>query len=165
MPQRHASKRSRHNLKRTDSAVLGYLERMARRNRSSICTCSIPKIAGACDISTRQVQISVGRLIAAHLVERMGYDLSNPEMGKRGTIYKVLTVESPEGAGLSTLEIAQVMTQLVNISSALHGCINQLALVLNTRSGPSGKLAVLLRRLDEGVAELAGLRNEKLKRD
>lgn len=164
MPRRHAGDQGRYSLKRTDRAVLRYLERMARRNYSSTCTSSIPKIARACEISTRQVQISVGRLIAARLVERMGYDLSNPEVGRRGTIYKVLTVDSLEKGGLSKHEVIQVMTQLVKVSSALHGCIDQLALLLNTRAGPSRKMAALRRRLDEGAAELAGLRNEKSKR-
>ena len=87
MTRGHAGNQSRRSLKRTDRAVLKYLERMARRNHRSTCTSSLPKIAAACDISTRQVQISVGRLITARLVERVGYDLKNPVRGKRGTIY------------------------------------------------------------------------------
>lgn len=164
MPRRHAGNQSRHSLKRTDRAVLRYLERMARRNHSSTCTSSIPRIAGACDISTRQVQISVGRLVAARLVDRVGYDLNNPEKGRRGTIYNVLTVESPEEGGPTIREATQIMTQLINASSALHGCIGQLALALNAWSGPNGKMEALLRRLDKDVTELAGITHEKLKR-
>jgi hypothetical protein len=49
-----------------------------------------PKIAIACKISKRQVQISTKRLIEAGLLERVGYDFGNPDRTKRGTIYRLL---------------------------------------------------------------------------
>lgn len=75
-------------LKRTDHAVLLYLEKLAKGNDT--CTASIPKIASACNISQRQVQISAGRLIALGLIRRVGYDFGNPDQAKRGTVYKIL---------------------------------------------------------------------------
>jgi DNA-binding Lrp family transcriptional regulator len=75
-------------LKRTDQAVLMYLEELAKDNDT--CTASIPKIARTCNISQRQVQISTGRLIALGLIRRVGYDFGNPDQAKRGTVYKIL---------------------------------------------------------------------------
>jgi predicted transcriptional regulator len=75
-------------LKLTDQAVLIYLEELAKDNDT--CTASIPKIASACNISQRQVQISAGRLITLGLIKRVGYDFGNPDQSKRGTVYKIL---------------------------------------------------------------------------
>jgi hypothetical protein len=78
------------NLKPSDKAVLKYLNNLILSNDRETCTASIPKIANMCDLSERQVQISTKRLISAGLLERIGYDFSNPVREKRGTIYKVL---------------------------------------------------------------------------
>lgn len=78
------------SLKRTDKAVLKYLVEVTRAGDGETCTASIPKIASACKISKRQVQISTKRLIGARLIERVGYDFGNPDRTKRGTIYKLL---------------------------------------------------------------------------
>ncbi|MDX6692672.1 MAG: Helix-turn-helix domain [Blastocatellia bacterium] len=78
------------NLKPSDKAVLKYLNNLILNNDGETCTASIPKIASMCDLSERQVQISTKRLIGAGLLERIGYDFSNPVREKRGTIYKVL---------------------------------------------------------------------------
>lgn len=164
MTRRHAGTQSPPDLKRTDKAVLRYLERIARRNRSSLCKSSLPKIAAACDISARQVQISVGRLIAVRLVERVGYDLRHPDKGERGTIYKVLTAEIPGADSLSKREVMRVMRLLVDVCSALHDCIGRLAPLLNPGSCTGKRTAELLRRLDGHVAELAGMGDEKSKR-
>ncbi|HEX8096515.1 MAG TPA: hypothetical protein VF507_00705 [Pyrinomonadaceae bacterium] len=75
-------------LKRSDRDVIDYLKRL-QGSRGS-CKASIPGIAGACNISERQVQISTQRLIEAEMLERLGYDLGNPNRAERGTIYKVL---------------------------------------------------------------------------
>jgi DNA-binding Lrp family transcriptional regulator len=80
-------------LKSTDQNVLEYLNELILNNDRENCTVSIPKIASACNISERQVQISTRRLIDAGLIKRIGYDLSNPDRSKRGTIYKVLLCE------------------------------------------------------------------------
>ena len=81
------------NLKPSDRVVLKYLDKLTLDSDGETCTVSIPKIASACDISERQVQISTKRLINAGLLQRIGYDFSNPDREKRGTIYKVLASE------------------------------------------------------------------------
>lgn len=79
----------RAGLKSSDRAVLEYLREMAHSASGDMCTASIPNIAVGSGVSERQVQISSKRLIGAGLVRRMGYDFSNPDLTKRGTIYKV----------------------------------------------------------------------------
>jgi hypothetical protein len=78
------------SLTQSDIAVLNYLDKLTSGGRRTVCTASIPRMSDACGISERQVQISVKRLIDAELVERLGYDVSNPDRAKRGTVYKVL---------------------------------------------------------------------------
>ena len=77
-------------LTESDLIVLEYLDRLMRKSGGEACTASIPKIAVACGISERQVQISTTRLIGARLLKRLGYDFGNPDKTKRGSIYKVL---------------------------------------------------------------------------
>lgn len=79
------------DLRLTDQTVLEYLDELTMNSNGETCTASIPKIASACNISERQVQISTKRLIDAGLIKRIGYDFSNPDRVKRGTVYKVLT--------------------------------------------------------------------------
>jgi hypothetical protein len=76
-------------LRYSDKAVFKYLCELIEGGDGNICTASIPKIAIACDISERQVQISAGRLIKARLIKRVGYVFSNPDRSRRGTIYKL----------------------------------------------------------------------------
>lgn len=78
------------SLTESDIAVLRYLNKLMRNSGGEACTASIPKIALACTISERQVQISTSRLIEAKLLARVGYDFGNPDKTKRGSIYKVL---------------------------------------------------------------------------
>ena len=77
-------------LRSTDQNVLEYLNKLALNSDGETCTTSIPKVASACNISERQVQISTRRLIDAGLIERVRYDFSNPDRSKRGTTYKML---------------------------------------------------------------------------
>jgi DNA-binding Lrp family transcriptional regulator len=74
----------------SDLAVLKYLDKLAREKDGEACTASIPRIASACGISERQVQICTTRLIEAKLLKRVGYDFGNPNKAKRGSIYKIL---------------------------------------------------------------------------
>lgn len=87
----HSNEYCQISLKRTDKAVLKYISEVTQATGRETCTVSIPKIACACKISKRQVQISTKRLIEAKLIERVGYDFSNPARTQRGTIYKLLT--------------------------------------------------------------------------
>lgn len=82
------------SLKTTDRAVLKHLQKLARAGDENTCTVSIPKISSACGISQRQVQISTNRLIKGGLLRREGYDFSNPDRTKRGTVYKLLSPDS-----------------------------------------------------------------------
>lgn len=77
-------------LHRSDRAVLSYLDMLRRRGDGETCTASFPNIARACDISERQAQYCIKRLIAAELVTRTCYDFGNRDRSKRGTIYKLL---------------------------------------------------------------------------
>jgi DNA-binding Lrp family transcriptional regulator len=77
-------------LTQSDLAVLNYLDELALEGAGDACAASIPKMADACGISERQVQISAKRLIDAELIKRVGYDFSNPDRSKRGTVYRVL---------------------------------------------------------------------------
>lgn len=98
-------------LKRTDKAVLTYLKELAQLSDTETCFTSNPKIASACDISTRQVQISIQRLIAAGYINRVGYDFINPDRAKRGTTYKTLT--SPTDIQRPTKEKAKAIRFLI----------------------------------------------------
>lgn len=75
-------------LRPSDQATWKYLDELTRS--TDTCTASIRKIALACNISERQVQISIGRLIDSGLLKRVGYDFGNPDRAKRGTVYKVI---------------------------------------------------------------------------
>lgn len=75
-------------LKRSDLAVWTYLDDLTQGGDT--CTASIPKIAGVCKISERQVQISVGRLINSGVIKRIGYDFGNSVREKRGTVFKII---------------------------------------------------------------------------
>lgn len=77
-------------LTQSDLSILNYLDKLAREGGGDACTASIPKMADACGISKRQVQISAKKLIDADLIKRVGYDFSNPDRSKRGTVYRVL---------------------------------------------------------------------------
>lgn len=77
-------------LTESDLTVLSYLNKLMKNSGGEACTASIPKIALACAISERQVQISTTRLIKSKLLSRVGYDFGNPDKTKRGSIYKVL---------------------------------------------------------------------------
>jgi hypothetical protein len=96
------------SLTSSDRLVLTYLNEQALAANSEYCTASIPRIARACNISPRQVQISTGRLIGAGLLKRVGYDFSNSDRTRRGTVYKVITNEC--GAATETNSTEQKKT-------------------------------------------------------
>jgi|ERR1051326_2743738 hypothetical protein len=81
-------------LTESDLIVLSYLNKLMKNSGGEACTASIPKIAIACAISERQVQISTARLSKSKLLRRVGYDFGNPDKTKRGSIYKVLLCET-----------------------------------------------------------------------
>lgn len=75
-------------LKQSDQAIWRHFKELSQEG--DVCRASIPKIARACRLSQRQVQISVGRLIEAGLIKRVAYDFGNADRAKRGSIYKLL---------------------------------------------------------------------------
>lgn len=99
-----AGDRSLASLKTTDKAVLKHLQTLARSDNENTCTVSIPKLADACGISQRQVQISANRLIKVGLLRRKGYDFSNPDRTKRGTVYKLLSPKSKDNQEVSQVD-------------------------------------------------------------
>lgn len=108
-PEARSCRNKNTSLKHTDVAVLKYLDELIRVGGEETCTISIPKIADACDISERQVQICTGRLIKAGLIERIGYDLSNTDRTKRGTIYRRLpSVDKSQASSLGVTQKSSV---------------------------------------------------------
>lgn len=87
-PRKGAPDKAFTSVKRSDLSVWRYLANIAQAGDT--CTASIPSIAGACNISQRQVQISLGRLINSGVIKRIGYDLGNPDRAKRGTVFRIL---------------------------------------------------------------------------
>lgn len=77
-------------LTQSDLSVLNYLNKLVQEGGGDACTASIPRMADACGISERQVQISAKKLMGAELIKRVGYDFSNSDRSKRGTVYRVL---------------------------------------------------------------------------
>lgn len=72
-----------------DQAVLMRLYRLSRGHHKDTCTVGYGTLAKACNISTRQAQISVERLIGLGLIKRMNIDQSAPVRQQRGSVYKV----------------------------------------------------------------------------
>jgi DNA-binding Lrp family transcriptional regulator len=138
----------------SDQAVLEYLNELTRRGGVETCTASIPEIAGACSISVRQVQISTKRLIEAGLLERIGYDLSNADRTKRGTIYKVVTRQISTRAGQSQDAASRLIILLIDACSVLHGFIKQFATMNGLRTSQMKDEATLLKRIQKDMAEL-----------
>jgi DNA-binding Lrp family transcriptional regulator len=96
------------------------LKELAQLNGNCTCLTSIPKIANACDISNRQVQISTRRLIEAAYIERVGYDFVNANRAMRGTTYKILTPELDTQQ--STKEKWGVMASSIPVPAFLRFC-------------------------------------------
>jgi hypothetical protein len=77
-------------LKRTDRRVFESLLKLTRGRRDKTCVVDRTEMSGLADVSERAVWNSYERLIEAGLIERLGYDYSNPDVTKRGTKIKVL---------------------------------------------------------------------------
>lgn len=154
MLQRHTGSLSRPTLKRTDRAVLKYLERMARGNDGSTCTASIRKIAASCEISERQVQISTGRLIRAGVIKRVGHDFGNPDREKRGTVYRVLT-RTEEGEGsLLNQELDEAVLLLLNGLEAVGAGLERLARAHEEVVSRTQEINKVVGRLREDLMKL-----------
>ncbi|MGA9773116.1 MAG: hypothetical protein WBV94_29065 [Blastocatellia bacterium] len=79
-----------------DQIVLWQLYRLSRGHHRDTCTVGFPRLAKRCNISPKQVQISVGRLEKRALIKRMGSDFGNRNIAERGNIYEVYLPEGRE---------------------------------------------------------------------
>jgi hypothetical protein len=82
-----------------DQAVLMRLYRLSRGFNSDTCRVSIPVLAKACNVSERQVRISVGRLEGRELVRRVEQDFGNRDRSLRGTTFLILIPDTSPARG------------------------------------------------------------------
>jgi hypothetical protein len=84
-----------------DQVVLMRLYRLSRGFSSDTCRVSVPTLAKACRVSERQVRISVGRLEARELIQRVEQDFGNKDKALRGTVFRIL-ISDPTPARSAT---------------------------------------------------------------
>jgi hypothetical protein len=77
------------------------LYRLSRGFSSDTCRVSVPTLAKACNVSERQVRISVGRLEARELIQRVEQDFGNKDKALRGTVFRIL-ISDPTPARSAT---------------------------------------------------------------
>jgi len=145
-------------LSSSDKSVLNYLHEITQSGNDGTCTISIPKIAEACEISERQVQISTGKLMRARLLERVGYDLGNADRSKRGTVYKVITKRLNK---LLQPQVAEVINGLLDGSEALYACLEQLVMMHSAKTNQIKDASSCLRHIRNELVKLKGLMQEK----
>lgn len=73
-----------------EQTVLRRLYRLSWGFGSDTCRVGLQTLATACNISKKQAQRSVDKLIGRGLVERVGYDLGNRQKKERGSILRIL---------------------------------------------------------------------------
>lgn len=73
-----------------DQIVLIRLFRLSRGHHRDTCKVGYGTLAKACNMSTRQAQVSVERLIARGIIRRVGHDQSASRREDRGSIYEML---------------------------------------------------------------------------
>lgn len=113
-------------LKRSDQAVLSYLDQL--RGDGDICTAGHNAIARAAEVSPRQVQICIDRLIKENLLERVGYDFGNPDRSHRGSIYRVLLTQGYLNNSEDAQEIKRVIRDILRQQKSLASRVEQLSL-------------------------------------
>lgn len=77
------------NLHVYDQSVMMRLYRLSRGHHKDTCTVGYGTLAKACNISTRQAQISIERLIGLNLIKRIDVNQRAAVRQQRGSIYKV----------------------------------------------------------------------------
>lgn len=77
-----------------DQIVLIRLWRLSYGFDSDECSVAQPTLAKSCNISERQIRISITRLEAAGHIKRLGADFNNKNLLKRGTSFKMLLPDS-----------------------------------------------------------------------
>ena len=78
-----------------DQVVMVRLWRLSRGFSSDTCRVAQPTLAKSCNISERQLRITLGRLEARGLVKRIERDFDNKNLAQRGTIFRVLVPDIP----------------------------------------------------------------------
>lgn len=100
-----------------DQTVLLRLFRLSRGYHSDTCKVGYGTLAKACNISIRQAQISIGRLILAGLIERLEVEGGGSVKKERGSVYRVIlpaaTIARP--ATLAQPAIARPATSKENV--------------------------------------------------
>jgi hypothetical protein len=115
-----------------DQTVLVRLYRLSRGFGSDTCRVSIPVLAKACNVSERQVRISVGRLEVRELVRRIEQDFGNKDRSLRGTTFLILI---PDTTTAQRTTPARYATPAQG-SAAAHGAANkEKALKENSKKG------------------------------
>jgi hypothetical protein len=89
-----------------DQTVLVRLYRLSRGFGSDTCRVSIPVLAKACNVSERQVRISVGRLEVRELVRRVEQDFGNRDRSLRGTTFLILIPDATPARGATPARYA-----------------------------------------------------------
>jgi hypothetical protein len=135
-------------LKRTDRAVLLYLDQL--RGEGNTCTAGHNAIAYAAEVSPRQVQTCIVRLIEEGLLERIGYDFGNPDRSQRGSIYRLLIAPGHLNNSEEAQEITRVIQDILRQQKSLASGVEQLSLA-------QAKLISLVSQ----AMTLPGLRNLK----
>ena len=79
--------------------MLVRLYRLSRGFGSDTCRVSMPVLANACNVSERQVRISVGRLEGRELVRRIEQDFGNKDRSLRGTTFLILISDASPARG------------------------------------------------------------------
>ncbi len=77
-------------LKPTEAIVLTRLLRLSRGYHSDTCKVGSERLSKHCNISKKQAQISLNKLISAGWIERVDIDQSGASKIERGSVYRVL---------------------------------------------------------------------------
>jgi predicted transcriptional regulator len=77
-------------LKPTEAIVLTRLLRLSRGYHSDTCKVGSERLSKHCNISKKQAQISLNKLISAGWIERVDVDQSGASKIERGSVYRVL---------------------------------------------------------------------------
>ena len=78
-----------------DQVVMVRLWRLSRGFSSDTCRVAQPTLAKSCNISERQLRITLGRLEARGLIKRIERDFDNKNLAQRGTIFRILVSDAP----------------------------------------------------------------------
>jgi hypothetical protein len=105
-----------------DQSVIIRLWRLSRGFGSEICRVAQPTLAKSCNISERQLRITLVRLEARGLIKRVERDFDNKNMHLRGTVFRIL-LEDPSPARRTTP--AQYAAPVLHAAPEQHADIKE----------------------------------------